>query len=245
MRAITVYTTKITGLISIERQQALVLIGISVGCVGLAGILYFFDDSLFQRFIGRINPLTAFFIISILGFIFLTYLLNQGWFAIYQKANLAGLVRYSGLAALFVITSIFVDLWVGFPAALNVMFPKSLMFYPAIGFLVEIIFHVLPLSILLICLTTIFKSISYSRILWVCIIIVALLEPAFQVVLLLSLNHFPAWAVAAVCLNLYVFNLSQLLIFRRYDFVSMYSFRLVYYLLWHILWGYIRLRILF
>jgi hypothetical protein len=40
-------------------------------------------------------------------------------------------------------------------------------------------------------------------------------------------------------------NLCQLLIFRRYDFISMYTFRIAYYMLWHVLWGYARLRLLF
>jgi hypothetical protein len=31
----------------------------------------------------------------------------------------------------------------------------------------------------------------------------------------------------------------------RYGFLSMYAFRLVYYLHWHIVWGYLRLQLLF
>jgi hypothetical protein len=34
-------------------------------------------------------------------------------------------------------------------------------------------------------------------------------------------------------------------VFRRYDFVTMYSFRLFYYAYWHIAWGVIRLRVFF
>ena len=180
-----------------------------------------------------------------MGVILFTFLLYRGWFAIYNKENLAGLFRYSGLAALFVIISILVDLKVGFPVDMNILFPKSLLFYPVIGFLVEILFHVLPLSILLISLTTILKNISYTSILWICILFVALLEPTFQAMPMASSNHFPSWAVAIVWLNIFIFNLSQLLIFKHYDFISMYSFRLVYYLFWHIGWGYIRLKLLF
>jgi len=92
--------------------------------------------------------------------------------------------------------------------------------------LVEILFHVLPLTILLISLTSILKNISYSYIIWICILIVALLEPSFQALPMASSNHFPLWAVTIVWLNIFLFNLSQLLIFKRYDFISMYSFRL-------------------
>lgn len=39
--------------------------------------------------------------------------------------------------------------------------------------------------------------------------------------------------------------LLQLHVFRRFDFVSMLSLRLVYYVYWHLIWGAIRLRVLF
>jgi hypothetical protein len=150
-----------------------------------------------------------------------------------------------GLAAPFVFITILVDLKVVFPADLNILFPESLVFYPAIGFAVEILFHVLPLSVLLIFLTSIFKNISDSKLIWICILIVSLLEPTFQSIPMGSSNQSPLWAVAIVWLNLFLFNLSQLVIFKRYDFISMYSFRLVYYIIWHIVWGYIRFKLLF
>jgi len=45
--------------------------------------------------------------------------------------------------------------------------------------------------------------------------------------------------------NILLINLFQLSIFKRYDFVSMYSFRLVYYAIWHIVWGVVRLNLFF
>jgi hypothetical protein len=238
--------TKIKELISKERSQYLVFTGLSIGVVVLTGIIYFSNNLLFQRFIGGINPLIASFFIFFLGVISLTFLLSRGWFAIYKKENLKGLFRRSSFAAVFaLITILVVDLNVPFPADLNVLFPESLLFYPAIGFFVEILFHVLPLSILLISLTSIFKKANHKNIIWICIIIVSLLEPVFQTIPLFSSSHYPLWAATTVLLNLFLFNLSQLYIFKRYDFISMYSFRLVYYLIWHIVWGYMRLKILF
>lgn len=241
----TTVMPKVAEVIYSGRSQYLAYIGLSIGALGLTGMLFYSDRLLFRRFIGGINPLITFLSVSILGAILLTFLLQRERLAIYKGENLAGLLRYSGLAALFVIASILVDLKVGFRADLNVSFPKSLAFYPAIGFLVEILFHVLPLTILLAALTTIFKNTSYSHIVWICILIVALLEPTYQSAPMVSSNYFPLWAVAIIWLNIFVFNLCQLVIFKRYDFISMYSFRLVYYLAWHIMWGYIRLKLLF
>jgi hypothetical protein len=48
-----------------------------------------------------------------------------------------------------------------------------------------------------------------------------------------------------VGVHIYVFNALQLYVFKRYDFLSMYAFRLVYYLHWHVVWGYMRLQLLF
>ena len=41
-------------------------------------------------------------------------------------------------------------------------------------------------------------------------------------------------------LHIFLFNVFQLLIFRRCDVVSMYSLRFVYYFIWHVVWGHIR-----
>jgi hypothetical protein len=40
-------------------------------------------------------------------------------------------------------------------------------------------------------------------------------------------------------------NLAGLFLFRRFGFLPMYALRLFYYLIWHILWGYLRLSVLF
>lgn len=245
MREIAARIANIKELISEERLQYLVFVGLSIGILGLTGIGYSSNNLLFQRFLGRINPLMAFIFVILLGVFLLTYLLSQGWFTIYRKKNLKGLYRSSGLAALLGLIAILVDLKIVFPADMNILFPKSLLFYPAIGFLVEILFHVLPLSVLLIVLTSMFRTMSYGKIIWVCILIVSLLEPIYQTIWMGSSNQYPLWTVVYVGFHVLLINLFQLLIFKRYDFISMYSFRLVYYLFWHIGWGHIRLKVLF
>jgi hypothetical protein len=236
---------QIMELVSNQRSQYLVFIGLSIGVAGLIAIVYSSSNLIFQRFLGRINPFVAFLFVFLLGLFFLSYLLSQGWFAIYERANLTGLLRSSGLAALLGLIMILVDLKIVFPPDTNVLFPESVLFYPAIGFFAEILFHVLPLSVLLISLTSIFKNISFDNIIWICIPIVALLEPIYQTIPMGSSNRYPLWAIVYVGLHVFLINLFQLLIFKRYDFISMYSFRLVYYLFWHIGWGYMRLRLLF
>ena len=104
---------------------------------------------------------------------------------------------------------------------MNVPFPESLLFYPVIGFMAEIVFHVLPLSLLLMALPTIFKNIRLGTTVWISILIVALLEPTFQAVLnvidapLIGASHqYTWWAVGYDWLHIFLINLFQLLMFR-------------------------------
>jgi hypothetical protein len=237
--------TKFKALVTGHWPQYRVYTSLSLLVIIFTGILYFSDPLLFHRFIGGIDPLLAFFIVIILGALLLSFLLSHGWFNIYKKENLKGVVRRSVIAILFVFITILVDIKNPFPANINILFPRSLLFYPAIGFLVEIIFHILPLSLLLFILPAIFKDINQKNIVVVSILIVSLLEPGFQAIPMTTSNHFPLWAVAVIWLNLFVFNFFQLLLFKRYDFITMYSCRLAYYLAWHIVWGYFRLDLLF
>jgi putative Mn2+ efflux pump MntP len=93
---------KVMELISNQRLQYLVFLGLSTGIAVLIGIVYASNHLLFQRFFGRINPLVAFLLIFFVGVILLSFLLSQGWFAIYERENLKGpvvipvLQRYLG-----------------------------------------------------------------------------------------------------------------------------------------------------
>jgi hypothetical protein len=231
------HMTRVPGLIYRERLQYLVFAALSVGAVVLVGLIYNSSDRGFQRFIGNINPIVASLTVVGLGFIFLTFLLNRAGLVLYKKANRQGRIRASALAAVFGLLIILMDLKIVFRADINIPFPESLWFYPAIGFFAEIIFHLAPLSLLLIALTAIFRNTGREKIVLFRIPVVALLEPAYQVIWMRSANQYSLWAGMFVGLLVYLINLFQLLIFRCYDFVSMYVFRLVYYLFWHIGWG--------
>jgi hypothetical protein len=239
------HVEKITGSISSVRLQYLVFTCLSLGVLGFAGILHASNKLLFQRYLGRINPWIAFLFAIILGFVLLSFLLSQKWFQIYEKESVSGLLRSSSLAALLGIIMILVDTRIIFSADVNILFPKSLLFYPAMGYFAEILFHVLPLTVLLATLTLILKNVSFEAIVLICIPVVALLEPIYHTIDMASSKQFPPWAVIYVGVHIFLFNIFQLLIFRKYNFISMYSFRLVYYMFWHIGWGYLRLRLLF
>jgi len=80
-----------------------------------------------------------------------------------------------------------------------------------------------------------------NRVVWIGILLVAAVEPTFHV-----LNgHVLTWAATYTWLHVFTIAALQLYVFRRFDFAAMYSFRLIYYAYWHILWGVIRLKFLF
>jgi hypothetical protein len=234
--------TRIPETLSDERRQYLALAVLSFAVGGFTGILCLSQDTSFQRFFGSISPLLAISLVTVLGFLSLGFLRLRGWFEIFsRRERLRGLTLAAALATVFAVAVIMVDLFVGFPRDLNVPPPQSLLFYPAIAYVVEITFHAFPLSLFLILTSRLFKKLNRNRLVWLCVIFNSFLEPTFQ----MAISKRPlSWAEVYVGPHVFAFNLLQLYVFRRYDFVSMYSFRLVYYLHWHIVWSYLRLQIL-
>jgi len=60
-----------------ERLQYLVYLGVSLVVFIFTIILYFSERQVFQRFLGSIDPLAAFLIAIVMGFILLSFLLTK------------------------------------------------------------------------------------------------------------------------------------------------------------------------
>jgi hypothetical protein len=228
--------------VSTEWRQFAILAFLSTGVFGSTVILHYLDNLVFRRFIGTIDPLLTILMTAIAGFLLFIFLVSDNRFSIYKNKDLRELAGLFGLVIGFALIAILVDLKVNFPEDINIPFPNSLLFYPAIAFFVEIVFHILPFSVLLFSISLIFEEVNRDKVIRICIFIVALFEPTYQ---MLFMESFPVWAITVIWLNLFFFNLTQLFIFRKYDFFSMYLFRLFYYAVWHIIWGYLRLDLVF
>ncbi|MGF7080342.1 hypothetical protein [Mucilaginibacter sp. UYCu711] len=226
----------------INKKLLIIYSMLVIAVVILTRVLNYSNRHVFDRFFAGLNPVITCFVITILGILCLSYLLNKSWFKIYKKNDTLKLLRTLGLAVLFVSITILIDIKIHFPIDMNIAFPESLLFYPLIGFLAEILFHVLPMTVLLFCLSSIFENTDIQKIIWFSIVVIATLEPIYQVS---AMAAYPIWAIILVWINLYLFNLTQLIIFKQFDFTAMYLFRLIYYLFWHVLWGYARLRGIF
>ncbi len=227
-----------------ERSQYLVYAGLAIAALGLAATAYFSDNLVFRRLIGTMNPFKIMIPIVFMGFMLSSVLLSNNWFAILRKGTLKGVLISAGLASILGAVAIFIDYQIVYPKTLNVLFPESLAYYPSIAFFAEIVFHLLPLTLFSIILTSIFQKVDSLMIIWIAILIASLSDPVFQVLSAVA-DNYPLWAVLVTGLHVLVINFLMLVVFKRYDFVSMLSFRLFYYIIWHIVWGNIRLRVLF
>jgi hypothetical protein len=234
---------KLWSLISEQAFQYSVFLGLSAVVFALTVITYISNRPSFERFFGRINPLLVVFLVIIIGLILFTYLLHDGKFAVYQQGNYKGLLLAVVLALPFGAVIILVDRMSSFPINTNILYPNSLTFYPVMGYVVQILFHILPFCLVYFSLGKLLGEASIERIIWVSILVAALIEPIFQITFMLGRD--PSWKVAYVGLHIFLIGLVELLLFRHYDFITMYTFRLSYYFLWHILWGHLRLKLLF
>lgn len=208
--------------------------------VAASAVLTWSNESVYHFLFGGLNPLLVTAAAAIFGGVALRRLALLGWF---QAGSASG--RSVALASVFgaalTVPVIVVDLFGGFPAELNVGFPESLLFYPSIAVAAESAFHLVPLALI----ATVWRRSSFdlTRARLSAIGIAALIEPVLQVVWGSDLT--PTWANAYVGIHLLIFNLVALEIFRRSGFAALYGFRVGYYLVWHITWGYFRLPLLF
>ena len=196
-----------------------------------------------RRFFGEANAILVVVVASVIGAAALWVLRSRYAFVIIKgRATLQGIALSAVLATVLGVAIVIADLFIRYPEDTNVPVPQALLFYPAIGFVAEIVFHVLPLAVLLLALSPLAGHLGRDRVVWIGVLLVAVLEPAFQV--LFEGKAF-TWGAAYTWLHVFAIAFLQLYVFRRFDFVTMYAFRLVYYAYWHILWGVIRLKVLF
>ena len=197
----------------------------------------------FERYFLGVNPLIVVMAAGIVGAVCLQWLRSHFGFEILRRgATLRGIVWSAILATAMAIAIVIADLFIRYPENTNVPVPQALAFYPAVGFVAEIVFHVLPLTLILLVLWPLRRRIRKDHLVWFSIIFVAASEPTFQV---LFSGETLKWADMYTWLHVFAFALLQLYVFRRFDFTSMYVFRLIYYAYWHVIWGVLRLEVLF
>ncbi len=197
----------------------------------LAGVGFFF-----QPYLGALNPALALVIVGLVGALSLRVLQLLGWFGA-RRNNGSGIGAAIVWATLLAAPAIAVDAFVGIDVV-NAPAPWSLLFYPSIALVVEVVFHLVPLVLLFACLRWI-ADVSIDRAALIGILLISILEPAYQLKSALADQTVSVLEVY-VWVQVWAVNLAQLYLFRRHGFASMYGLRFVYYLWWHIVWGGLR-----
>jgi hypothetical protein len=196
----------------------------------------------FGRFFGAAHPLLVVAVVSVVGAAALRALTRLGFAIVRGRSTVQGIGLSAVLATAIALAVVIADIIIRYPRDLNVPLPQAPLFYPVVGLVAEVVFHLLPLAILLPALNLVAGRLGKQRVVWLGILLAATLEPTFQVVLG---GTGSAWSAVYTWLHVFTIAVLQLYVFRRFDFAAMYSFRLIYYAYWHILWGVIRLRVLF
>lgn len=137
------------------------------------------------------------------------------------------------------------DLLFVLPRDINVIGVISIPYYLTGAFLVEVMLHLIPLALWLgLVGRLLFRDRHDITIFWIGAGLVTALEPLTQ----LGGGVFEGYGAAFFVISaviIYGVNFLQLVLFRHGGFVPMLAFRIGLYLLWHVIWGPIRLQVLF
>ncbi|WP_411965125.1 hypothetical protein [Haloferax sp. YSMS24] len=229
-----------------ETRRQTLLFGLLSGVVIVfTGLLTRLSPQVFAPYFGELPPVAVMLGIVALGGVVVSFFLTRGWFVVFEPGDVRRrALLVAGPPTLLATGMALVDSVAVLPEDINVAVPLSLLFYPTIAVVVEVLFHLLPLAVAFVVVSSLGDGAERPELVWGVILVVALLEPLFQLQLGFP-RAIPRWATAYVAANVFVINVVQLYLFTRYDFLTMYAFRLVYYLWWHIVWGTLRLQLLF
>lgn len=227
---------------STDRRSDTWLAALTIAATLAAAVLSYAGSDVFARYLGPVPPAAATLIAGAMGYGALASLRRGGWLPCMSRGGgLAVFAKIALLASAFAALTIAMDIAAPYPRDINVPVPAALLFYPAIGFFVDVVFHLVPLALLIAGFTAL--GLSRHVALPAAFLLAATPEPAFQVIA--GFGTGPHWRDLALTLHLFAFGLVQLALLRRHGFAAMLGFRLTYYLHWHILWGTARLTLLF
>ena len=121
--------------------------------------------------------------------------------------------------------------------SIHIAWPASLLIYPGGAIIVEVAYRIFLVPLLLwLVSSVILRGRQQERVFWVLAVITALLEPASQD--LHAVIAGPARGTfALVFVEDFVLNILQAWLFRRQGLLSAILLRVVFYLVWHVLWG--------
>jgi hypothetical protein len=192
-----------------------------------------------QRFLGPLPPVITVATAGAAGLGGLMFLEDRGfWRSSTNSETVRGIVVATAAAIPLAAVAIGVDVALGFPRDTNLEWPEAWLAYLAIAVVAETAFHLLPLTGLVWLTRSHFTDLRLDGKAWALILTTAAVEPVAQLALGSAQRAF-------VVPHVFIIGVVQLLLLRRYGYLSMLCFRVSYYVIWHVLWGRARLALLF
>jgi len=203
----------------------------ALAAIAVSLIAPFLPRAPFATYFGPLPAPAAMAMVVGTGLIAMGRLERAGWTPA-PWPPMAGLTRLALIGAVFAAPTVALDIALPFPREINAPLPEALAFYPAIGLVAETVFHLLPFALL--------SGVIPARP-TLAITACALVEPIFQVVM----GGGPGVQGAIMAAILFAFGLVQMQALHRHGFAAAFALRIGYYLVWHIVWGTVRLPLLF
>ena len=218
---------------------------VALGSLGLVLLAFTFllllsEDRVFERFFGSLPVIPTVVCVYAVAAILLLRFDADKSMRLFQPAQFrAGFIDALAASTIFACIIVVVDQQFPFPADINVHFSESLLFYPVMALVAITIFQLMPFSLLL--AVTRALKINAASASWIAIVGASLIEPTFQI--LFGETQQPLWVIGYTWIHIFLINVALLLLYRKFDFATAYLFRVMYYLYWHVLWGFLRLNI--
>jgi hypothetical protein len=123
--------------------------------------------------------------------------------------------------------------------SIHIAWPPSALIYPGGAIIVEVVYRIFLIPLLLWLISSLLlRGRHQERLFWILAVLTSFLEPVSQDLHAVVAGPSGA-AFACVFAEDYALNFSQAWLFRRYGFLSAILLRVVFYFLWHVVWGFV------
>ncbi|MBN2737355.1 MAG: hypothetical protein JXR70_10275 [Spirochaetales bacterium] len=209
-----------------------------------------FDRGSFTGYLGNIPALPVYAALALVAYLSLLFLNPVLEPQKEEQVKQSRPFRFNDIFSVFWVITFFIlycivlDLLYKLPSNLNTAMPEALILYPVLAIAVEIIFHIIPVALLLFIRKLILSPNREKKPLsWISFFLWALpaliIEPLYQINLPFQNNYH--WTLTAFTLFFsFLFNLTGLRLLYTKGPVPMILFRLFYYIGWHMLWNLLR-----
>ena len=164
------------------RYQCVAFLMLTAAMIGLTALQVPSSRSDFGPYFAGLPPVIVVAAAGALGLGLLAILRSAAGFQILDgRTTIRGIAVSAGFATLLGIAIAIADILIRYPENTNVPMPRALLFYPTVGFVAEVVFHLAPLAVCVLALSALPVQLDIERKVWIAIVVTAVSEPTFQI----------------------------------------------------------------